>query len=231
MRNTKEKYFNFMLELYQLDEFNQMEQSTKYGVSSRIATHLKELGIIRKNSNQKLTWVGEYPTGELADKVLQMISDYNKEAPKNKKGKVNADVSLKYLDALKELKNILGYTKKIGLTDFCLKNGIATKAGKELVAGGILKNLGGKGVSAEYEWDTIEPNLKMATELQRRVNKSQSEYYQEKKKKKETPKEMRAIEFEPHFQELKTSENGRLESTTKRYFFGLIKIKTIYNYE
>ena len=67
----------------------------------------------------------------------------------------------KYYNALIELRNILSYTNRISLNDFCGKKQLSKNLPRVLQKGGIIKcNL--KGKYSEWEWTTIEPTKQMA---------------------------------------------------------------------
>ena len=78
----------------------------------------------------------------------------------------------KYLLALKQIRfNIVELgNNKINLSGMCRELNLSKSAATEIVRGGLIKNLGTKGRGANYQWNTILPNEKMARELINRVN-------------------------------------------------------------
>ena len=78
----------------------------------------------------------------------------------------------KYLSALKQIRfNIVELgNNKINLSGMCRELNLSKSAATEIVRGGLIKNLGTKGRGANYKWNTILPNEKMARELINRVN-------------------------------------------------------------
>lgn len=120
----------------------------------------------------------------------------------------------KYFKALTELKMILEYQPKIGLQPFCVKKGLNKNASVHIMNGGLVKNIGSRGKGAEYVWNTINPNLKMAKELLKRCNISS----------KVAMRKTRGS-FKTIVKYLKT------DYTITEYLWGLIKIKTKYYYK
>ena len=78
----------------------------------------------------------------------------------------------KYLSALKQIRfNIVELgNNKMSLSGMCRDLNLSKSAATEIVRGGLIKNLGTKGRGANYKWNTILPNEKMARELIIRVN-------------------------------------------------------------
>ena len=78
----------------------------------------------------------------------------------------------KYLSALKQIRfNIVELgNNKINLSGMCRELNLSKSAATEIVRGGLIKNLGTKGRGANYKWNTILPNEKMARELLNRIN-------------------------------------------------------------
>jgi hypothetical protein len=64
-KNTKEKYYNFMMALYNAQEFDIRKMMKEHKVSSRIATLLREHRVIAKYGNIT-KWVGDMPTQAMA---------------------------------------------------------------------------------------------------------------------------------------------------------------------
>ena len=65
-KNTKEKYYNFMMSMYNAQEFDIRKLMKEHKVSTRIAIWLRERRIIAKYG--KLTrWVGDMPTQAMAN--------------------------------------------------------------------------------------------------------------------------------------------------------------------
>ena len=67
----------------------------------------------------------------------------------------------KYYNALVDLKNVLSYTNRISLDDFCAKNQLSKNLPRVLQKGGIIKCIT-KGKYSQWEWTTIEPTKHMA---------------------------------------------------------------------
>lgn len=149
----------------------------------------------------------------------------------------------KYLDALKDLHNILQYTNKISLSNFVRKHKISQHTPFVLKSGGVLRATG-KWKGASYFWNTIEPNEYMANELIKKIKKHTSEIYQEQiEKQKITKKESDVIPEEKKigFKTIGTGKdmptvnpsplkNSILKYTETKYLFGLVSIKTTYHY-
>lgn len=125
------------------------------------------------------------------------------------------ETALKLLKCLKELKGILMYTEKISLRDFFKQNKMNQRIGTILVNGGIVKNLGSRGRSAKFVWNSIEPNYKMAEEVLKRANNSVNEYKKEKRKLNKIEKPIKY--------------RDKIESITK-YQEGLIKLNHLLKY-
>ena len=91
--------------------------------------------------------------------------------------KIRQSTVTKYLSALKQIRfNIVELgNNKINLSEMCREFHLSKSAASEMVRGGLIKNLGTTGRGANYKWNTILPNEKMARELINRVNPS---YYQ-----------------------------------------------------
>jgi hypothetical protein len=67
----------------------------------------------------------------------------------------------KYYNALVELRNVLSYTNRISLNDFCAKKQLSKNLPNVLQKGGIIKCIT-KGKYSQWEWTTIEPTKQMA---------------------------------------------------------------------
>jgi len=86
--------------------------------------------------------------------------------------KIRQSTVKKYTSALKQIRfNIVELgNNKINLSGMCRELNLSKSAATEIVRGGLIKNLGTKGRGANYKWNTILPNEKMARELINRVN-------------------------------------------------------------
>ena len=86
--------------------------------------------------------------------------------------KIRQSTVTKYLSALKQIRfNIVELgNNKINLSEMCREFHLSKSAANEMVRGGLIKNLGTTGRGANYKWNTILPNEKMARELINRVN-------------------------------------------------------------
>ena len=65
-KNTKEKYYNFMMALYNAQEFDIRKTMKEHRVSSRLATLLRENRVIAKYGKIS-KWVGDMPTQAMAN--------------------------------------------------------------------------------------------------------------------------------------------------------------------
>lgn len=85
---------------------------------------------------------------------------------------VRQSTVVKYLSALKQIRfNIVELgNNKMSLSGMCRDLNLSKSAATEIIKGGLVKNLGTKGRGANYKWNTILPNEKMARELINRVN-------------------------------------------------------------
>ena len=93
---------------------------------------------------------------------------------------------LRYLNALKELKNVLSYTDNVFLTGFSDRFGISRNFGKILIDAKILQKKGAT-TSVRYNWiGTIEPNLQMAKRVYEESKKVES-IKNTKRRTKENP--------------------------------------------
>lgn len=120
--------------------------------------------------------------------------------------------SEKYLNILKELREILKFTDKLSLRSYLESKGSGSRCQAEIMKGGIVKNIGGKAKTARYVWNTIEPNIKMAKELQYRVNNA---YRKEE------------VKILKKSSDLKSNRINREVSYYKTLlFWGLLKVKT-----
>jgi len=69
-KNTKEKYYNFMMSMYNEKEFDIRKMMKEHKVSTRIATLLREHRMIAKYGNAT-KWVGEMPTQAMANAYVK----------------------------------------------------------------------------------------------------------------------------------------------------------------
>jgi hypothetical protein len=67
----------------------------------------------------------------------------------------------KYFNCLVDLKNILSYTDRISMDNFCAKNNLSKSLPQILKKGGIIK-CNAKGRYSQWEWTSIEPTRQMA---------------------------------------------------------------------
>lgn len=69
-KNTKNKYYNFMMELYNQKQFNIKEMQIEHRISTRLCTLMRERGMIKREG--KLTyWVGDMPTQAIASAIAK----------------------------------------------------------------------------------------------------------------------------------------------------------------
>ncbi|WNH10088.1 hypothetical protein [Thalassobellus suaedae] len=123
---------------------------------------------------------------------------------------------LAYLDALKELKTILEETEKVPLRKFFESKKLNQRTGTIMVNGGLIKNLGSRGISARYVWNTIEPNYKMAEELIKRANEAVNDYKKNKRKDSKLNRKKKAkVETVTKYQEAIIKLHHILQYTTR----------------
>ncbi len=142
-----------------------------------------------------------------------------------------------YLKMLVELERVLNFTTKLHLSNFARSYKIKyySEAVGQLIKGGILKNVGGEKRAAEYKWNTIPPNIVMAKELYDRARSRNITRFAERrelKSKEEAISKTTVVnpsDKTPVEKEIGETAPILTESVTK-YLWGLIKIKTIYNY-
>ena len=135
---------------------------------------------------------------------------------------------LKYLEALKELQNILKYTDRISLTKFAKDNSLNTNFATVLIKGGIIECNGVRGRGTKYKWTTIDPNIRMAETV---LSKLSNMHVSEPKKEDEEPKKKRGGKRVGAGRKSKVEENKYIHSYTTSFLFGLIKINTKVNYK
>jgi len=133
----------------------------------------------------------------------------------------NTKTDLKYLNALRDLQQVLKYTNKISLTKFMNDNSLNKNFSTIIVKGGLIKTNGSIGAGIKYEWNTIDANINMAKEVHIKVNQISNDGV----------KKTRGGKREGSGRKTKLIENRFLESYTTYFFFGLIKIKTELNYK
>jgi len=69
-KNTKNKYYNFMMELYNQKQFNIKEMQIEHRISTRLCTLMRERGMIKREG--KLThWIGDMPTQAIASAIAK----------------------------------------------------------------------------------------------------------------------------------------------------------------
>ncbi len=140
------------------------------------------------------------------------------------------ETTLKCLNALVELKDLLKYTEKIPLRKFFADKKLNQRIGTVLVNGGIIKNLGSRGLSAKYVWNTIEPNYKMAEEVIKRANEAVNDYKREKRKKdnKLNPKKKKTkVESVTKYQEALIKLEHLLKYTSKVNLTNFLEVNNL----
>jgi hypothetical protein len=65
-KNTKQKYYNFMLELYNQKEFDIKEMMREHRIGSRVITLMRESNMI-KRQGRHTKWIAEMPTQAVAN--------------------------------------------------------------------------------------------------------------------------------------------------------------------
>jgi hypothetical protein len=156
-----------------------------------------------------------------------------------------------YLKFLKDLKLFCDFEKTISIQDLAKKHELKYYAhvSKILINKGIVKKRNPRDSYAPYLWSTIEPNIHMAKELEKRLDEFgaiQKDEYRKKVKAKspKTPtknKELKEVEIientnrggarEGSGRKSKQIENRLLDSITIKLLFGLIKINIKLNYK
>lgn len=69
-KNTKNKYYNFMLELYNQKEFDIKQMQMEHRISTRLCTLMRERGMIKREG--KITrWIGDMPTQAIASAIAK----------------------------------------------------------------------------------------------------------------------------------------------------------------
>ena len=124
---------------------------------------------------------------------------------------------LKHFEILKRLHEILKYTSKISMFEFCKKNDVSKHFSMALQKGGVIKNTGGRAGSRNWEWNTIPPTREMAIRT-----------IEELKRFNESISGRKVMEGKTKTEEATTL---RVKLYTISLFWGLfnIKIKPIYN--
>lgn len=67
---TKKKYYEFMMELYELQEFDIHQMSISRQVGSRLSTVMRERNLIKRHG-EVTRWIGEMPTQVMANLVTK----------------------------------------------------------------------------------------------------------------------------------------------------------------
>lgn len=65
-KNTKIKYYNFMMELYTQKEFDMKEMMREHRIGSRVITLLRESNMIKRDGKYT-KWIAEMPTQAIAN--------------------------------------------------------------------------------------------------------------------------------------------------------------------
>lgn len=74
----------------------------------------------------------------------------------------------KYLKILQDLHNLLKYTNRVSMNDFCQKNNVSKGIPQIMQQGGIIKCTK-RGPQSEWTWNSIPPNIQMVREIVRKL--------------------------------------------------------------
>jgi hypothetical protein len=69
-KNTKEKYYDFMMELYTAKEFDVKEMQHKYRIGSRVITLMREAKMIKREGDIT-KWIGNAPTQAIVNSMVK----------------------------------------------------------------------------------------------------------------------------------------------------------------
>jgi len=124
------------------------------------------------------------------------------------------------LKFLSDLHIVLGYTDNISIVDFITKHSISRNMGQSLYACNIIKNVGGNGAAARYEWIAGNPDDKMADIVMNKLSEvSRSTVTHKQKQPKIVEKSSASISIpRPKYMDVPL-------------FFGLFKVRGYFNYE
>jgi len=131
---------------------------------------------------------------------------------------------LKYFNVLKKLHFLLSNTNRISMFDFSVKNNVTKNLSTVLQKGGIIK-MTKKGRYPEWEWNTIEPNREMAIKTLKELALLNPVRHPLSNTTSNRGGARAGSGRKP-----KSIENRYLKSKTKSFLFGILKIKTTYEY-
>ena len=123
----------------------------------------------------------------------------------------------KYFETLNLLHSILLNTKNVSMLRFSENNNISKNLSTVLSKGGIIKNIK-KGKYVEWEWTSIKPTREMAIKTIKLLTEENPE------------RKPRGGSRIGSGRKTKKVENTYLKGYTTKYFFGLIKVYTEFNY-
>jgi hypothetical protein len=69
-KSTKEKYYDFMMELYTAKEFDVKDMQRKYRIGSRVVTLMREAKMI-KREGEVTKWIGNAPTQAIVNSMVK----------------------------------------------------------------------------------------------------------------------------------------------------------------
>jgi hypothetical protein len=105
--NTVTKYYNFMSELYNMENFHLDAARKRNHVSATIPTLLRQQDVVQ-GVESDCTWIGPKPTWQFAEKIVKENQDYGKKDKSKSHPGFTETQALRFLKGLK-LEN--GYPK------------------------------------------------------------------------------------------------------------------------
>ena len=136
------------------------------------------------------------------------------------------ELNLAYLEALKEMKCILDNTDKMSIDKLIQKYKLSNELSKVVVKEKLILRTGDNPKRFRYNWNTIQPNLKMANKCREKCNESCRKQKIEKspklKKQNKTPLDVSSKQFQ------KINVVNEKESQERKelsIFWGLFKMK------
>jgi hypothetical protein len=69
-KSTKEKYYDFMMELYTAKEFDIKYMQSKYRIGSRVVTLMREAKMIKREGDVT-KWIGNAPTQAIVNSMVK----------------------------------------------------------------------------------------------------------------------------------------------------------------
>lgn len=117
---------------------------------------------------------------------------------------------LKYYEALKELHKTLKYTDWVKMNQFMKSHKLNANFSRVLFEGKIVSTNGKKGTGARYKWDSIDPTIGMAIEVDKRLSDISRDYAEKKAQKvaEESMSKPTPVEDLPNFDTAFDLKNG-----------------------